>query len=69
MGTVPSVPVAGSSTAVGGAELSDADIAKFLAKYDLELKDLELLKQLREGYVKADGSGGSCLFDCRCISG
>jgi len=59
MGTVPSVPVAGSSPAVGGAELSDADIARFLAKYDLELKDLELLKQLREGYVKADGSGSS----------
>ena len=43
----------------GGGELSDADIAKFLAKYDLELKDLELLQKLREGYVKADGTSAT----------
>ena len=48
-------PVAAGIATTGG-DLSDADIAKFLAKYDLELKDLELLQKLREGYVKADGS-------------
>ena len=51
-------PVAAGTTGTGG-ELSDADIAKFLAKYDLELKDLELLHKLREGYVKADGTSTS----------
>ena len=39
--------------------MSDADISKFLAKYDLELKDLELLQKLREGYVRADGSAST----------
>ena len=48
-------PVAAGTTGTGG-DLSDADIAKFLAKYDLELKDLELLQKLREGYVKVDGT-------------
>ena len=54
MGAAPSMPAAG-----GSAELSDADVAKFLAKYDLELKDLELLQKLREGYVRADGSAST----------
>lgn len=52
MGAAPSMPAAGG----GAAELSDADVAKFLAKYDLELQDLELLQKLREGYVRADGT-------------
>ena len=54
MGAAPSMSAAG-----GEAELSDADVAKFLAKYDLEVKDLELLQKLREGYVKDDGSVAS----------
>ena len=54
MGAAPSMSAAG-----GAAELSDADVAKFLAKYDLELQDLELLQKLREGYVKADGSAAA----------
>ena len=52
MGAAPSMSAAGG----GAAELSDADVAKFLAKYDLELQDLELLQKLREGYVRADGT-------------
>ena len=59
MGAAPVAAGGTMSTGGGGGELSDADIAKFLAKYDLELKDLELLQKLREGYVKADGTSTS----------
>ena len=55
---IAAAPVAAGTTGVGG-DLSDADVAKFLAKYDLELKYLELLQKLREGYVKADGTSTS----------